>query len=296
MPEEIIFIPKFNIYCEVITKLGYNKGNIIMIPGGAHTGACYKVTPDNRKGWAYFFAQRGYKVFVCDWPGVGRSGYVSPEKLNGDFVIQGITQLIKMVGGRVILFTHSMSGAYGWKCVERAGKLINKVVAIAPAPMGNIQLSPLIIEKNEKYIDVDSGLAKYRVDLLNDYVSNMNFIHKKLIGKSKLFPRKFINNYIASLVPIPRNLLYERLNINNSQIKLIKFNNFKKIKIFVITGTNDTEHHKNVDYKIVEFLKNKGSSIKYCYLGDLGIKGNGHMLMIEKNNIDIARVILKNIS
>ena len=28
------------------------------------------------------------------------------------------------------------------------------------------------------------------------------------------------------------------------------------------------------------------------YLGDVGIHGNGHMMMIEKNNLDIAEFLL----
>ena len=32
-------------------------------------------------------------------------------------------------------------------------------------------------------------------------------------------------------------------------------------------------------------------TIEWMRLGDKGIHGNGHMVMIEKNNLDIAKVI-----
>ena len=49
---------------------------VVMVHGGAHTGACYQRTADGRPGWAYRFAERGYRVVVPDWPGTGRSGYI----------------------------------------------------------------------------------------------------------------------------------------------------------------------------------------------------------------------------
>jgi len=33
--------------------------------------------------------------------------------------------------------------------------------------------------------------------------------------------------------------------------------------------------------------------VRYVRLADIGIKGNGHMLMLEKNNLDVAAVVEK---
>jgi hypothetical protein len=48
---------------------------IILVHGGSHTGASWQGTPDGRPGWADFFAQRGWPVYVVDQPGRGRSTY-----------------------------------------------------------------------------------------------------------------------------------------------------------------------------------------------------------------------------
>ena len=43
-------------YYEVLTPAaGSIKPPIVMIHGGAHTGACYLATPDGRQGWAHVF-------------------------------------------------------------------------------------------------------------------------------------------------------------------------------------------------------------------------------------------------
>src|SRR5712691_7327433 len=67
---------------------------VVMIHGGAHSGSCYQVTVDGRRGWVYAFAQRGYRVVVPDWPGTGRSGHVPLDKLTGEIVVDGLGGLV----------------------------------------------------------------------------------------------------------------------------------------------------------------------------------------------------------
>jgi pimeloyl-ACP methyl ester carboxylesterase len=39
------------------------------------------------------------------------------------------------------------------------------------------------------------------------------------------------------------------------------------------------------------FLKQAGVPVDFIRLADIGIRGNGHFLMLEKNNLEIAAVI-----
>ncbi|MDB5732993.1 MAG: uncharacterized protein JWQ03_2888, partial [Variovorax sp.] len=62
---------------------GYQPGRngkwpIVMVHGSQQTGANFLGTPDGRPGWAWYFLQRGWPVYVIDQPGHGKSGYV-PE-------------------------------------------------------------------------------------------------------------------------------------------------------------------------------------------------------------------------
>ena len=68
---------------------------VVMVHGGAHSGACYQRTADGRRGWAYLFAERGYRTVVPDWPGTGRSGYIPLDRLNGATVVEGLGALIR---------------------------------------------------------------------------------------------------------------------------------------------------------------------------------------------------------
>jgi pimeloyl-ACP methyl ester carboxylesterase len=92
------------------------------------------MTADGRPGWAHIFAAAGHRVFVPDWPGSGRSGYVADKDLRGEVVVAGLAKVLEAVGQPAIVVTHSMSGAYGWKLLERHGERITRLVAVAPAP------------------------------------------------------------------------------------------------------------------------------------------------------------------
>ena len=48
---------------------------VIMISGGAHTGASLESTPNGDEGWAPYALRNGYPVFNVDQAGRGRSGF-----------------------------------------------------------------------------------------------------------------------------------------------------------------------------------------------------------------------------
>jgi alpha-beta hydrolase superfamily lysophospholipase len=73
---------------------------MVLISGGAHTGACYLATADGRPGWAHAFVRAGYKVIVPDWPGVGRSGYIPLGDLTGEVVVEGLGKIVAWLGNR----------------------------------------------------------------------------------------------------------------------------------------------------------------------------------------------------
>src|SRR5690606_18478852 len=57
-------------------------------------------------------------------------------------------------GRPVILLTHSMSGAYGWRLRETHGRAIEAVVGVAPAPPGNIQAVPPMTRETEDHVEL----------------------------------------------------------------------------------------------------------------------------------------------
>jgi pimeloyl-ACP methyl ester carboxylesterase len=57
---------------------------ILMWHGGGLTGVTYETTPDGREGWQHFFLRRGWPVYVSDAVERGRSGWsMIPEQTGG---------------------------------------------------------------------------------------------------------------------------------------------------------------------------------------------------------------------
>ncbi|HXP30680.1 MAG TPA: alpha/beta fold hydrolase [Stellaceae bacterium] len=284
---------KVAVYYDLLEPAaGPTRPTVVMIHGGAHTGACYLRTVDGRKGWAHLFAARGHRVAVPDWPGIGRSGYVPPEEHTGAAIVQGLGTLLATLPPPLFLVTHSMAGAFGWRLLELHREHIARVVGVAPAPPGNILPEPEMLGETESAVELQAGPLRFRLDKRAPFLCDRAFIDKKIVGDGRFFPRHLVEAYAASLLPIPARLIFERLNVGGSQIRVQQPQALAGKRILVVTGTNDIDHSRAVDGATAQWLGDAGAKPDFIYLGDRGIIGNGHMLMLEENSDDIAAIIL----
>ena len=53
----------------------------------------------------------------------------------------------------------------------------------------------------------------------------------------------------------------------------------------------EASYHAIYDHCTSKYLAQAGVANTFVQLADVGIRGNGHMLMLEKNNLEIARFI-----
>ena len=65
--------------------------------------------------------------------------------------------------------------------------------------------------------------------------------------------------------------------------------NLKNVPVMVMSA--EASYHMTYDHCTVKYLNQAGVKTEFVPLGEKGIHGNGHMVMIEKNNLDIARLI-----
>lgn len=287
-----IATPVDTFYEVIEPAAGAAKGTVVMVHGGSQSGSCYVVTPDGRPGWAPIFAERGYRVVLPDWPGCGRSGHVPDADLTGEVVCRGLGALIEAAGEPVILLTHSMSGAYGWKLVERHAPHIAKLVAVAPGLPGNIQPAPTVIRETASEIELQSLQLRYTLSKTAPFRAARGWFDAKVIGGSTRYPKACAEAQLAGMRAIPANLLLERLNVGGRQLRVERAAGFRDKPVLVFTGSHDTDHAREVDAPIVDWLNSLGARAEFKFLADLGIVGNGHMLMHEDNSAELARLIL----
>lgn len=63
---------------------------------------------------------------------------------------------------------------------------------------------------------------------------------------------------------------------------------YKGKRVALIMGTNDADHTAAIDKPIVDWLNDIGARAEFIPLGDRGIQGNGHMMMMESNSDQLA--------
>ena len=250
---------------------------IILIHGASHTGAGYVQTPDGRDGWAILLVRAGWKVYTVDWPGHGRSPMPADfPAMSMQKVIDAGDALIKKIGTRVVLLTHSMSGPIGWKLAEANPDKVVAIVGVAPGGPGNDMPPP--DAKTLALLGPITGQARRAP---KEYA-------RKLFGNSEMFPKEAFDNYYASLVPESERIASERFNRDN--LGRVIDVDLKKLTmpIMVMTGDQDTLHPKADDEKLAKQLK-----ADFMYLPDLGLPGHGHMQMLERGNEKIAAVFME---
>jgi uncharacterized metal-binding protein len=59
----------------------------------------------------------------------------------------------------------------------------------------------------------------------------------------------------------------------------------------ILVLTSEASYHAPYDHCTVRYLREAGVNPTFIRLADLGIRGNSHVMMLEKNNKEIARVI-----
>ena len=305
---------------------GYQSGKndkwpIVMVHGSEQTGANYLGTPDGRPGWAWYFFSRGWPVYVIDQPGRGKSGYFpedygaqakapDPARVQGLFTAPelarplawpqaslhtqwpggvgagtpgheafdqfmasqvanmpeskralslttlAIGELLQRIGP-AILVTHSMSGPVSWMVAQANPGKIKAIIAIEPS--GNSSLGG----------DAAPGNSCGLTDECLEFSPPIQVAADLALTKTPSTVPGLQSCWLQKAVPIHT---------------LPKFSG---IPILIATG--EASYHAQYDHCTSAFLTQAGVANRWMNLSSLGIKGNGHMQMIEMNNLEIAQ-------
>jgi len=299
---------------------------IVMIHGGGQTAVNFLGTPDGRRGWADYFVAQGYATYVVDQPGRGRSGYfrgygdcshrdadgisarfTAPENAqqwpqaglhtqwpgsgiagDADFdqfyasqvaSMNDITQLETMMRaagsalldriGPAILLTHSQSGPFGWTIADARPRLVRGILAIEPngAPVYEVKfVAP------PKWFDDDAMTRPWGITR-----GPLTFDPPAASVAEMKFERQD--------APDAPGLV--RCWLQAGQARQLV--NLKGIPILIVTA--EASYHASYDHCTSQFLRQAGVEHEFVRLADVGIRGNGHMMMLEKNNLEIARYL-----
>lgn len=304
-----------------------HKYPLILIHGAAQTSVNWLTTPDGRIGWAHYFVEKGYEVYMIDQPARGRSAwhpslngplrnftvaqieklFTASEQFEGQFPqaylhtqwpgegvrkgrqgdsifdqfyasqVESVashvesSQMMRDAGaalldkiGPAILLTHSQAGPFGWLIADARPKLVKGIVAIEPSG------PPIQTMKGKK--QMPWGVSEIAINY-KPSISSADEL--KVEQEAKADGSNLAQCWLQS----------------KPAKKLINLEN-----IPILMMITESSYHAQYDHCTSKWLTQAGVKNDLIRLEDVGIHGNGHMLMLEKNNLDIAEWINKWIS
>jgi pimeloyl-ACP methyl ester carboxylesterase len=296
---------------------------MLFIHGGSELATNWMSTTYGRTGWADYFLAQGYVVYLVDGPARGRSAwhdsvdgpirmrsFVPNESAQaadddprakkhtqleegekaarkGDPVydnfyaglvpqldsfveIQKLTQaagsaLLDKIGPAILL-THSQSGQMGWLLAEKRPKAVKAIVAIEPN-------GP----------PFDQG-ASFEGNTRSWGITDLPLTFSPPASKaSDLAP-------VQEAAPDRPDLARCWKQPDPPR----QLPNLMGIPILIVTS--ESSPHAAYDHCTAKFLTQAGVKNTHIRLEELGIHGNSHHMMLEKNNLDIAAVLQQWIS
>lgn len=300
---------------------------VVFFAGGGQSGLNYTGTPDGRDGWAQYLLRRGYAVYMLDQPSRARSPhqpevgpqtrlsvarvqqqFTAPERSNlwpqaklhtqwpgtgvaGDPVFDQFfgqnfpslasfprqQELNRDAGaalldriGPAILVTHSQSGTFGWLVADARPGLVKAIVAMEPS-------GPPVRD------NVTKGAPEWFED--GPFTKPYGLTAPPLAYDPPLQKPEDLA-FVREEAPQGQDLV----RCWKQKEPARKLANLANVPVLVVQ--TEASYHAPYDHCTVQYLQQAGvSRLKFVRLAEVGIKGNGHMLMLEKNNdqiIDVA--------
>lgn len=302
---------------------------VVMIHGGGQSGTNFTETPDGREGWAQFFLRQGYSVYVVDqvgrgkaayesdlygattkpdvnnieqrftaterynlwpqarlhtqWPGTGVVGdpifdefYASQLPGIADFALvqslnrDAIVALLEKIGPAILL-THSQSGPFGWLVADARPDLVKAILAVEPngPPFYDLQMigAPTWFRYGTKLRPWGVTAVPLHYSPPAADASELAIAEQEQADGPE-FAKCWLQKEPARQLP-----------------------NLQKTSILVVTS--ESSFRAVDDHCTVKYLNQAGVHLTWTKLAEIGIHGNGHMMMLEKNNMEIAEVMAR---
>ena len=304
---------------------------VFICGGAGQTAVTALQTPDGRPGWAYDFLNQGYTVYVMDYPGRGRSLYFPNSDADGklsqprtsplmeevwsggrppstpqstwpqytkqtqwpgdgpnkgkmgdpifdqfakteipvllggkteEYTRDAFIELLDRIGQPVILLLHSGVSSSGWELADARPKLIKAIVAAEP-------VAPPI--ENAERGSTGPGRLWGLTNLPVHYdppikeASELQTVRQEKADGPDLIPCWIQKEPARKLV------------------------NLAGIRVLDVSG--EASYHRPYSHCIAKWLNQAGVKTDYVNLEDVGLRGNGHIMLAEKNSAEIAKYL-----
>jgi pimeloyl-ACP methyl ester carboxylesterase len=248
-----------------------------------------------------FTVQERYKLWPqaalhTQWPGKGEPGdpafdqYASSEAqgmenrgLQTQMNVDALAALLDRIGASIIL-VHSQSGAYAWPLAQARPALVKAIVAAEPA---GPPVHDVVVHSSQRF---DVGWDKAIKQTEDDYYRDNPGVKPYGLGSNPLTYEPAVTpqsplSFVQQEKPERRDLARCWRQMEPAR-KLIAVG---ERPIMVLEA--EASFYAGYNHCNVEYLQQAGVGVTFIKLADLGIHGNGHMMMLEKNSDQVAQVI-----
>ena len=274
------------MYVQYMVPLGHTKLPVVLIHGGTLSGKSYETTPDGRMGWYEYFARKGFPTYVIDQIGRARSGFdAAPfNRVRASISEPSSQPVIRRIATGRALVRFRIADEQGHPFADTqfpvgaAAELANQTVPdlyeALPVPNPNFAALGELSESLKKAILIghsQGGQYPFEAALLKP--AHVGAIVS--IEPAGCRATSFTNADIATLAKIPILILFGDHIDAPQKVGLVQWTD----------AFSDCE-------AFVRRVKSAGGNATFVHLPDKGIRGNSHMMMQDRNNLQVADLII----
>ena len=241
---------------------------LLLWHGGGLTGVTYENKPDGGEGWLTMFIRKGWDVYVSDAFERGRSGWTSTFKGEPMFL---------PLGDPWERFRIGPPGSWNADKAKRT---------TYPGMQFPIEAYEQFMKQGvPRWLTTDNAIIAAYTELVDKVCPCVVLVHSQS-GSFGFKVAQARPDKVKALVAIE-----PTLGGDNDKVALLK-----DMPLLMMYGDNAKEHARwskirqgGVDYAAL--LKAAGGRVEVVDLPDRGIRGNSHMLMMDRNNAQTADLI-----
>lgn len=247
---------------------------LLMWHGGGLTGVTYESTPDGREGWLNYFVKKGWAVYNSDAVERGRSGWAQyPDIFPGEPIF--LTKENPFERFRI----GAGAGSYS-KDLAKMKPLAGNQFPLEGYDNFTKQIVP-------RWTTTDPAIIAAYTALVDKVCPCVVLVHSQA-GQFGLKVAQARPDKVKALV------LVEPAGVGDAATAA----KLKDIPIVAIYGDYIEQDSRWPQIKangvrFLDLVKTAGGSYDVIDLPKVGVRGNSHMMMNDKNNLDVAAVIQK---
>jgi hypothetical protein len=246
---------------------------LLMWHGGGLTGVTYETTPDGREGWLNMFIRKGWDVYNSDAVERGRSGFAPPDIWKGEpnFLTAANPFERFRIG----------EGAGSWNPDPAKRKVL-------PGNQFPVEAYEAFVKQVvPRWLTTDDAIIAAYTALVDKICPCAILFHSQA-GAFGFKVAQARPDKVKALIAVEPAIAGDKE----------KAAALKGIPIMMMFGDyipQDTRWPKmrQGDLDFADAVRAAGGSVDVVNLPEIGIKGNSHMLMMDKNNAETAELIHK---